>query len=84
MDWGLLWYDDTANRSLADKVVRAAAHFEKKYGRPPTICFVNPAANAERGADRVSGIQIETLKIVMPNCLWIGVGETRRGARRKS
>jgi len=82
MDWGLLWYDDTANRPLEDKVTRAAAHFEKKYGQSPTICFVNPTA--KNGTDQVGGIQIETLKIVMPNCLWIGVGETKRGAKRRS
>ena len=81
MDWGLLWYDDTANRPLEDKVARAAAHFEKKYGQPPTICFVNPTA--KNGTDQVSGIQIETLKIVMPNCLWIGVGEIKRKMSNK-
>ena len=82
MDWGLLWYDDTANRPLEDKIARAAAHFEKKYGQPPTICFVNPTA--KNGAHQVGGIQIQPLKVVMPNCLWIGVGEAKRKAKRKS
>ena len=82
MEWGLLWYDDTAGRPLEDKVVRAAAHYEKKYGQPPTLCFVNPAA--KNGADQVGGVQLETLQAVMPNCLWIGVGEVKRKSRRKT
>jgi len=82
MEWGLLWYDDTAGRPLEDKVMRAAAHYEKKYGQPPTLCFVNPAA--KNGTDEVGGVQLETLRAVMPNCLWIGVGEARRKSKRKT
>jgi hypothetical protein len=82
MDWGLLWYDDTAGRPLEEKVSRAAAHYEHKYGQPPTLCFVNPAT--KNGTDEVGGVQIETLKAVMPNCLWIGIGEVDRKARRKT
>jgi hypothetical protein len=29
-------------------------------------------------------MQIEALKVVRPNCLWIGVGEVKRKARRKA
>ena len=76
MDWGLLWYDDTAGRPLEDKIARAAAHFQKKYGQPPTLCFVHPTVR--NGTDQVGSIQVETLKAVMPNCLWIGVGEVKR------
>ena len=82
MEWGLLWYDDTAGRPLEDKVTRAAAHYERKYGQPPTLCFVNPSA--KNGTDQVAGIQVEALKVVGPNCLWIGVGEVKRKAKRKA
>ncbi len=82
MEWGLLWYDDTAGRPLEDKVMRAAAHYEKKYGQPPTVCFVNPAA--KNGTDQVGSVQLDTLQAVMPNCLWIGIGEVKRKSRRKA
>jgi hypothetical protein len=80
MDWGLMWYDDTAGRALEDKVARAAAQYVRKYGQPPTVCFVNPAA--KNGTDQVGGVQVQTLKTIGPNYLWIGVGEVVR--RRKS
>ena len=82
MDWGLLWFDDTASRPLEDKVSRAAAQYEKKYGRAPTLCFVNPSA--KNGAVQVGEIQIEALPSVMPNCLWIGIGQVKRKAKRKA
>ena len=82
MEWGLLWYDDTAGRPLADKVMRAAARYELKYGQPPTLCFVNPAA--KNGTDVVGAIQIETMPSMMTNCLWLGVGEVKLKAKRKA
>jgi hypothetical protein len=80
MEWGLLWFDDTSGRSLEDKVARAAAHYERKFGQLPTLCFVHPSA--KNGTDQVSGVQIQTLKAVRPNCLWIGVGEVSRTQKR--
>ena len=82
MEWGLLWFDDTASRPLEDKVSRAAAHYEKKYGQAPTLCFVNPSAR--NGAAQVGEIQVEALPSVMPNCLWIGIGQFKHKAKRKA
>jgi hypothetical protein len=82
MDWGLMWYDDTANRPLEAKVARAAAHYERKYGQLPTLCFVNPSA--KNGTDQVGSVTVETLKAIGPNCLWIGVGQVKRKAKRKA
>ena len=80
MEWGLLWFDDTAGRSLEDKVARAAAHYERKYGHAPTLCFVNPLA--KNGTDQAGGVQIETMTNIRPNHLWIGVGEVGRAQKR--
>ncbi len=80
MDWGMLWYDDTAKRELSEKVIRAARHYEHKYGQAPTLCFVHPSA--KNGTDEVQGIQIQAVPNVMPNCLWIGVGEVQPPAKR--
>jgi hypothetical protein len=82
MEWGLLWFDDTASRPLEDKVSRAAAHYEKKYGQAPTLCFVNPSAR--NGTAQVGEIQVEALTSVMPNCLWIGIGQVKHKAKRKA
>jgi len=82
MEWGLLWYDDTAGRPLEDKVSRAAEHYRSKFGQPPTLCFVHPSA--KNGTDQVVGVQVETLKTVGPNYLWIGVGQVSHEQKRKA
>ena len=81
MEWGLLWYDDTSGRALDEKVARAAAHYEKKYGQAPTLCFVHPLA--KNGTDQVGGVQVETMRNIALNCLWIGVGTAPHPQKRK-
>jgi hypothetical protein len=82
MDMGLLWYDDTADRPLEAKVSRAAAHYQRKFGQLPTLCFVHPSA--KNGTDQVGGVQVETLKTVGPNYLWIGVGQVSQQQKRSA
>jgi len=40
---GLLWRDDTAGRTVVDKVAIAARRFSEKYGGSPQMCYVHPA-----------------------------------------
>ena len=75
MTEGLLWFDDTANRSLADKVTRAAAQHFKKYQRKPTLCYVNPAAIGEQNLT-VNGVQVLPALRVLPDHFWIGRQDT--------
>ena len=44
MRTGLLWFDDDPRKDLVEKVLRAAAHYERKYGQAPDLCFVHPSA----------------------------------------
>lgn len=41
---GMLWLDNDPARTLADKVARAVAHYQEKYGRLPMVCYINPNA----------------------------------------
>jgi hypothetical protein len=52
---GLLWFDDDPGRRLEDKVLRAAAHYERKYGQPPNLCFAHAAALGDSGRPRKAG-----------------------------
>ena len=74
MEIGMLWFDDDARRPLPEKVARAAAHYQAKYGAAPTLCFVNPSMLAE-GAEAAGGVLLRPARTVMVNHFWIGVGE---------
>ena len=82
MEWGLMWFDDTVGRPLEAKVSRAAMHYHRKFGQPPTLCFVHPTA--KNGTDQVEGVQVETLKTIGPNYLWIGVGQASQQQKRSA
>jgi hypothetical protein len=74
MKIGLLIYDDDPKTNFAEKVRRAAARYQQKYGQAPTACYVNPAMVAA-GAGALPDIEIVTERAILPNHLWLGLGE---------
>ena len=72
MNIGMLWYDDDKHRPLAEKVQRAAAFYQAKYGRAPTVCHVNPKM-VTGGATVVAGVKLRVDRTVLVDHFWIGV-----------
>jgi hypothetical protein len=73
---GLLWFDDSKVRSLADKIGLAVTRYEKKHGHKPNVCYVHPTemgSHVEMTTD--SGVKVLAVKSVLPNHLWLGVME---------
>ena len=73
MNIGMLWHDGDKKTELADRIEKAAQYYERKYGRKPTMCFVNPRT-LEDGC-QVDGIQVKADQQVLPNDLFLGVKE---------
>ena len=64
MKEGLLWCDNDPKRSLSVKVDQATTRYRAKFGRKPTVCYLNEAdLNGDSG--EVKGIRLE----VKPNVL---------------
>ncbi|HEY71835.1 MAG: hypothetical protein DRJ03_08740 [Chloroflexi bacterium] len=79
MKTGLLWFDDDPRKQLQDKVLRAAAHYERKYGQAPNLCFVHPSAfngNGKRRVKKAGRVEIRAGRSVLPDHLWLGVAES--------
>lgn len=76
MDEGLLWFDNDRTTTLVRKVDRAAAHYRKKFGRPPSLCYVHPTMCPEAsrtGPALMAGrVEIRTAPWVLPNHYFIG------------
>jgi hypothetical protein len=75
MNIGLLWFDDDPRHSLTDKVTEAAAHYQKRFGQSPTLCYVHPAALGQTEQHLVGGVQVAPGRTVLPNHLWLGVAD---------
>ncbi|HBY92535.1 MAG: hypothetical protein M5U01_10480 [Ardenticatenaceae bacterium] len=73
MQIGLLWFDDDKQRPAAEKIAQAARRYREKFGRAPTVCFVNPSEPIE--SERVGNVVVRTLRTVLPHHFWIGVEE---------
>ena len=78
MKTGLLWFDDDPRRELEEKVLRAATHYERKYGRLPNLCFVHPSAfngNGRNSVEKAGGVEIRPGCSILPDHFWLGVAE---------
>lgn len=73
MKTGMLWFDNDPQLNLSNKITRAAAYYQKKYGQKPNLCFVHPSMLKEKtGKD---GFEIRSTKMIMPNHIWIGIDD---------
>jgi hypothetical protein len=86
MKTGLLWFDDDPRKELEEKVLRAAAHYERKYGQAPNLCFVHPSAfngngNGKRGKKndivKAGEVEIRPGRSVLQHHFWLGVAEEK-------
>jgi hypothetical protein len=95
MKTGLLWFDDDPRKELEEKVLRAAAHYESKYGQAPELCFVHPSAfngngNGKRGKKKddvvkAGEVEIRAGRSVLQHHFWLGMAEEKSQASgRKS
>ena len=71
MNIGMLWFDNDPKHDLSIKVNLAAEYYQKKYGKRPDLCCVNPSMV---DSSKVA-IEVRPLKTVLPNHLWIGVNQ---------
>lgn len=73
MEIGMLWFDDNPAITMADKVTKAAAYYASKYGRKPTVCFVNPGMLEGESTENSGGIEIRTNLTIQNHHFWLGV-----------
>jgi hypothetical protein len=90
MKTGLLWFDDDPRKELEEKVLRAAAHYERKYGQAPELCFVHPSAfdgngNGKHAKKRgkkgdvvkAGEVEIRPGRSVLQHHFWLGMAEEK-------
>ena len=73
MNIGMLWHDDDPQRTLEQKLKRAADYYQSKYGQRPTTCFVNSGIVPVGQSSTVAGLRVQSARTVLPNHFWLGV-----------
>lgn len=82
MQIGLLWFDNDPKRKLADKIGQAAARYQAKLRRKPTVCYLN-AEEFDGKTEEINGIRLKPAANVRPHYFWIGIEQdtiTRKAA----
>jgi hypothetical protein len=73
---GLLWFDADPKTSLGDKVAAAAKRYQRKYGRKPNLCYVNPLMLPGNEPAEYEGVRLIPRSNILNHHFWIGVEET--------
>jgi len=75
MHTGMLWFDDST-ATLAMKIQKAVAYYQKKYGHSPDLCLVHP--NMLKDVKLEEGkITVRAYRPVLPGHIWIGIEDNR-------
>jgi hypothetical protein len=78
MNTGMLWFDNDPKTTLLAKIEKAVQYFNKKFGRVPEFCGVNPNDAMNANMDEVTKgckLVVKRLRFVLPSHLWIGFEE---------
>ena len=73
MSTGMLWFDNS-NMPLEDKIKKARAYYEKKYGGRANECLVHPSLLKD-GTPEIEGMTIKPYRPVLPGYIWLGMKE---------
>lgn len=63
---GWLWFDDDSKSSLEERVARATARFQTRFGRQPRLCYVNRTMLGEQPVT-CGRLQVRPGGYVLPN-----------------
>jgi hypothetical protein len=69
---GLLWFDDSPTRPVADKIGNAVQRYQQKYGHAPDVCYVHPGQVKDRELS-VGSVKVLPAPTVLPHHFWLGV-----------
>ncbi len=88
MKTGLLWFDDDPRKQLEEKVQRAAAHYKRKYGHAPDLCYVHPGVlsadrqvfggGGKKAVRKVDGVEVRSGRSALPHHFWLGLDDEKR------
>lgn len=77
MNTGMLWFDNDPKTTLTTKIQKAMDYYQKKFGRVPDMCLVNPAMLEGQGKVEVGKLSIRPYQPVMLGHLWIGMADEK-------
>ena len=84
METGMLWFDDDQTADIEEKVLRAAAHYTRKYDQSPNLCFVHLSAfngNGKYLVKKAGGVNIRPSRSILPDHFWIGMADREEELR---
>ncbi len=69
----MLWFDDSTERTVAEKVRKAVNHYVATKQELPTTCLVHPLLELQYSTEpQVAGVTVKGTNAMLPNHFWLG------------
>jgi hypothetical protein len=75
MKIGMLWFDESREVGVAQRIVRASDYYQSKYGFKPNLCFVHPDTISEGTTLSEVPLKVKASQTILEDHFWIGVEE---------
>lgn len=75
MKVGMLWFDESRDLEIEQRIERASEYYHSKYGQKPNVCFVHPEAIDEDSRVIGSALKVRSSETLLQDHFWIGIEE---------
>lgn len=75
MKIGMLWFDESREVGIVQRIARASDYYQSKYGLKPNLCFVHPNTINEGAPLSEVPLKVKASQTILENHFWIGVEE---------
>lgn len=73
MKVGMLWFDESREVGIAQRIERASNYYHSKYGCEPNLCFVHPDTVGEGETLPEGSIKVVPSQTLLHDHFWIGI-----------
>jgi hypothetical protein len=70
---GMMWFDGSKEKPMAERVLPGVEFYHKKYGRRPDVIAFHPSMLKLNEDPQITGISFRPARYVLPNNFWIGI-----------
>ncbi|HIP95785.1 MAG TPA: hypothetical protein EYH32_01050 [Anaerolineae bacterium] len=75
MKVGWMWFDSDPQKTFEEKVRLAAKRYREKFGRSPTVCYVNNGQVNGQREIHCGTVHIIGAHNILPHHFWLGIAD---------
>jgi hypothetical protein len=75
MKVGMLWFDESREVDIEQRIMQASEYYHSKYGYKPNLCFVHPDTIEAEAQLAGGSMKVKPSRTLLQDHFWIGIEE---------